>query len=137
MRVKRGLIRAYHHPAWIPVLSGIALASLVGTLLLFTLFIADQRSERENRIATDVSSCERGNRLRSQLIEIGNANEDLIRGIVDVVLPDDASNGERAERIREIRAALQPVFDRHRGAVDDIQPVNCTAVTPGATGDNP
>ena len=131
------LRRAYHHPAWIPALSGVALASLVGTMVLFSLFITDQRSERSNRINADVTACERGNRLRSQVIAVGDANEEMLQGVVDVVLPRDSVNGERAQRIREIRAALEPVFDRHRDAIDDIELIDCQAVTPGAPQENP
>ena len=125
------LRRIYSSPWLIPVLSVLTVAALAASAwAVFGVLGADEQRDRD-RIRADLTGCERGNKLRAQVIAVGNANEEMLQGVVDVVLPADSVNGERAQRIREIRAALQPVFDRHRDAVDDIELVNCLAVTPG------
>ena len=131
MRVKRWLIQAYHHPWWIPALSIVAVIALIGTMVLFVLYAADQRNERQNRHATDVTLCNRANTLRGQVIRIGDANEEMLQGVIDVVLPADSANGERAARIREIREALEPVFAKHSAAVDEIRFLDCAAIPGG------
>ena len=136
--VRSWIVRAYNHPWWIPALSVVAVISLVGTMVLFVLYAADQSSERHKRISTDVAFCERANDLRRQVVAIGAANEEMLKGVIDVVLPPDATNGERAERILEIRAEMQPVFDEHSAAVDEIRLIDCASI-PGApsTTENP
>ena len=135
---RKALIRAYHHPWWIPALSAVAVISLVGTMVLFVLFSADQASERQRSRRTDAIFCARANDLRAQVIDIGDAGEDLVHGIVDVVLPPDAQNGERAAAIRRIRAEMEPVFERYREAVDEVRFIDCENIprTPERPGVN-
>ena len=129
--------KAYHSPWWIPALSVVAVLALAGTLTLFLMFAGEQRTERERSRQTDATFCARANDLRRSVVSIGDANEQMVRGIVDVVLPADATNGERAERIRAIRAELEPVFAKHRAAVNDVQFLDCRQLRADLPEENP
>ena len=129
--------KAYHSRWWIPALSVVAVLALAGTLTLFLMFAGEQRTERERSRQTDATFCARANELRRTVVSIGGANEEMVRGIVDVVLPDDATNGERADRIRAIRAELEPVFAKHRDAVAEVELLDCQQLRDDLPEENP
>lgn len=80
------------------------------------------------RIASDLSSCERGNVGRQSDIDIAMATENLIRKILAVTF---AAAGDRPA-IAALEAQLEPIFDEHRQAVARIEIIDCRAVVPGA-----
>lgn len=92
---------------------------------------ADEREQE--RIEADLNICQETNDLRELVIRIGDANEDLVRGVVDVALPPDSDNGERAAAIAAIRARMDPLFAEHRAAIDEITIIDCRATTPGVS----
>ena len=126
------LRRIYSSPWLIPVLSVLTVAALAASAWAVFGVLEQDHQREQDRIAADVTACERGNILRGQVIAVGDANEELVQGIIDVVLPPDVVNGDRAERISEIRAALAPLFAQHRDAVDDISLTDCQNAVPGA-----
>lgn len=109
----------------------------LGLSIINAIALSAESDVRENeRIAADLTSCERGNKIRQQVADIAGANRDLIDGIIDVVLAD------RPERHAELEADLAPVFERYGATVAGIDLVDCADVTPGATstslpGENP
>jgi hypothetical protein len=113
-------------PRLIPVLSVLTVIALAGAAYaVFGVLAVDERQERD-RIAADVASCTRGNTLRVQVRAIGAADQEMIEGILDVVLP---ASGHPT--VDQIRADLQPVLARHRATVEDIELTDCASVTPG------
>lgn len=126
------LRKMWESPRFIPVLSILTVVALAAAAFAVFGVLAQDDARERDRIAADMTACNRGNVLRAQVIEVGNANEDLVHGIIDVVLPAGTVNGERARRVNEIRAALEPLFARHRVAVDDIQLTDCRAAVPGS-----
>jgi hypothetical protein len=132
MMGRRLLHRIYASSWLVPVLSVIAVTSLAASAwAVFGVLEADAQ-RNQDRIDSDLAACSRTNALRVQIHDIGDANEELVRGIVDIVLPADLTNGERAARVAEIRAQFEPLFAHHRDAVDAIRIVDCRAVVPGA-----
>lgn len=112
----------------VPVLSVLTVIALAGAAFsVFGVLAQDDARERD-RIESDLASCERGNRLRVQVRAIGEADQEMIEGILDVVLPPG-----RTARVDEIRAELEPVLDRHRATVEQVELIDCAAVTPGGT----
>jgi hypothetical protein len=129
--------KAYNSPWWIPALSIVAVLSLAGTLVLSLLFAVDQRDERQRSRDTDAVFCNRANDLRRQVVGIGEANEAMVQGIIDIVLPPDAVNGERAAAIARIRAELEPVFVKHRAAIAEVRLIDCSALPSANPQENP
>lgn len=123
--------RMWESPRFIPVLSVLTVIALAAAAFAVFGVLAQDNARERDRVAADIQACTRGNVLRGQVIEVGNANEQLVRGIIDVVLPEGSASPERAARVAEVRAALEPLFDRHRLAVDDIQLTDCRAAVPG------
>lgn len=123
----RLLNRMWQSPRLIPVLSVLTVIALAGAAYaVFGVLAVDEQRERD-RIEADLASCERGNRLRLQVIALGEAGQDMVEGILDIVLPLGAS-----ARVDEIRSQLEPVLSRHQARIDDIQLTHCQAVTPGS-----
>lgn len=93
------------------------------------------RAEQErDRISSDVRGCERGNELRREIRALGQAQEDLIDGILDVFLtPGPTTSPEAAKRYDAVREVLAPLFvtyEKRLAAIEDD--TVCTAVVPGA-----
>lgn len=119
--------RIYQHDKFLPYLGlfvvvtfALATAALAGT-------IAQAQQREDDRVTADLASCNRGNLLRGQVVLIGQADQEMVRGVLDVVLPED-----RDERTRQIRAELAPILADHAEAVAEIQLVNCDELVPGA-----
>jgi hypothetical protein len=90
---------------------------------------ADQR-ERE-RIASDYAGCLRGNDFRSQTIAVGEANEQLVAGILDVFLPAADTSSPRGQNVAAIRAELEPKISAYRAQVHDLKLIDCDKAVPG------
>lgn len=100
----------------------------LGLSILNALALSAESDVRESeRIAADLTACERGNRIRQQVAGIAMANRELIDGIIDVVLAG------RPDRHQELEGDLASVFARYEDTVAGIDLVDCDAVTPGAT----
>jgi hypothetical protein len=120
------LRRLWESPRLIPVLSVLTVIALVGAAWsVFGVLAQDDARERD-RVESDLAGCDRGNRLRLQVIALGEADQEMVAEILDIVLPTG-----RNVRIDEVRAQLQPVLDEHQAAIDDIELIDCERVTPG------
>ncbi len=119
---------------WFRVLSVAAVVSFA--MASFAVAGVLQQNDRieNDRIEAGIQGCARGNDLRRQIVELGEA---------DAALVDDAFDGLAAyaglstvERER-VDAALAPAFDRQAAAVARINQVNCARVVPGAEKETP
>lgn len=123
----RWFTRLVNHPRTIQVLApATVLALAAAAWAVFGVLAVDQQQERD-RISADLAACERGNVLRLQVIAIGGAGQDMVQGVLDIVLPEGTS-----ERVDQIRQDLQPILARHQGRVDEIKLTDCSTVVPGA-----
>lgn len=130
----RLLRRVWDSPRLIPVLSVLTVIALAAAAFAVFGVLAGDRERERDRIAVDAAACERGNVLRVQVVDIGNANEELVEGVVDVVL----SFVSNVETVDGIRRQIEPVLEQHRMAVDAIELVDCRRVVPGtAPKENP
>lgn len=122
----RWLRRLWDSPKLIPTLSILTVVALAAAAYaVFGVLAVDQQQE-DDRIASDLASCERGNDGRRSDIRIARATEDMVQEIIDTVLPAGAS-----DRVDSIRIELEPVFIRHRNAVAQIKIIDCSLVVPG------
>jgi len=121
------LRKMWESPRFIPALSVMTVVALAAAAFAVFGVLAQDEARERDRVAADLAACERGNRLRVQVIALGEADQDMVTGILDVVLPAGQSI-----RVDEIRAELQPILNRHQARIDDIQLTDCNAVTRGA-----
>lgn len=95
--------------------------------------INQQADAREaDRVAADLAGCERGNVFRQQIIDIGEANEEMITAILDTTFQTSSSSPERAAAIEALRRRLDVPIETYHDTVAAIQLVDCTSVVPGA-----
>ena len=118
--------RIYQSTKFIPALTLLAVVSLLLSTYSVVQYAQAQSQRETDRVTADVASCERGNVLRAQVAALGAANNELITGILDVVLVTDAG--------LTIRADLEPLLDEYRSVIASIVLVDCQALTPGAKG---
>ena len=121
-------------PPWsLKLVIGIALLVSVGATVLGVInaeSIAREADRREiERVAADLSGCERGNTLRRQVVAIGRANEDLVDGILDVFL----GGARDQDAAGDLRDRLAPVFADHRTAIEAIELTDCQSSVAGST----
>lgn len=121
--------RTWDSPRLLPVLSVLTVIALAGAAFAVFGVLAQEGALERDRIAADLASCERGNRLRLEVVAIGDASQDMLEGILDVVLPIGTT-----ARVDQIRADLAPVMAEHEARVSAIQLVDCADVTRGAPG---
>lgn len=109
------------------------LALLLSTFSVVKYTQAQTLRERD-RIRSDIRGCERGNELRAQIRILGQAQEDLIDGILDTFLtPGPTTSPAAAQRIDAIRATLAPLFVTYEKALAKVDTdIACNAVVPGA-----
>lgn len=124
--------RVYEHPKFIPLLAAAVVLALglAGFGVVHTL-AQDERRE-DDRIAADLASCIRGNVLRTQVQDIGEADQAMVQGVIDVVLPAGQS-----ARVDDIRARLAPILDNHARAVAEVALTECEKTVPGASTTTP
>ena len=118
--------RLWESPKLIPVLSVLTVVALAAAAFAVFGVLAQDEARERDRIASDLAGCERGNRLRLQVRALGEADQDMLEGVIDVVLPVGTS-----ERVDQIRADLDPILDHHQARIDAIELIDCEAVTPG------
>lgn len=120
--------RVYNHPRFLQIFALISVLSFgLASFGLLREFAEDGR-EQDDRIASDVASCMRGNVGRQSDIDMGLANEELIRGILEKVLYEGRDPAQSAALANE----LEPLFVVHRDVVDGIVIIDCTEAVPGA-----
>lgn len=120
--------RVYEHPKFLPIFAFVSVVSFVlATVALAQTLAQDQRRE-DDRVAADLAGCVRGNVLRGQVRDIGEADQAMVQGVIDVVLPAGGS-----ARIDQIRAQLAPILNEHAAAVAEVALTNCAKAVPGAT----
>lgn len=108
----------------------IGIIALVLAIQNAAAFGAEQNRREQERLATDFAACQRGNALRQQIKDVGLAEEKLVDGVLDTVLPEEGSP-ERIARIQELRAEMDPLFVEYRRTVDAIQLTDCDRAVPG------
>jgi hypothetical protein len=114
-------------PRLIPVLSGVAILSLIMSTYVVVRFAQSQSERERDRIESDYTGCERGNVLRGQVVELGEGVEDALYGVLSTVL--DRVNPTTAD---ELRAEFAPTLERLDAVVHDIEIIDCRSVVPGA-----
>ena len=108
-------------------LTAIAVAALVLATVSFVRVVDEAEQREQDRIAGDVSSCERGNANRKIYRELAAAQVSY----VDQILERASANSPAAEReafaalLVEPRAAIA-------AAIAAIEDVDCALVVPGA-----
>jgi hypothetical protein len=92
-----------------------------------------ETAREEDRIASDLSGCARGNVFRQQVIDLGRATDVMITAILDATFStNEGTSPERAAYVEQFRERLEEPVAVFRGVVDDIHLIDCQAVTPGA-----
>lgn len=118
--------RIWESPRLIPVLSVMTVVALAGAAFaVFGVLAQDQARERD-RLAADLASCERGNVLRLQVRALGEADQNLVTGILDIVLPSGSE-----PRVDVLRDQLTPVLAEHQATIEDIVAVDCQQLVHG------
>lgn len=115
-------------------LTTVAVLGLLLSTFSVVKYTQAQSQREQDRIRSDVRGCERGNELRSQIRILGQAQEDLIDGILDTFLtPGPSTSPEAVQRIEAIRATLAPLFVTYEKALAKVDTdIPCAAVVPGA-----
>lgn len=135
MRAALGwLDRMASHPNALKVLAPMTVFGL--GLAAFAVFgvLAQDDAREHDRIATDLAACDRVNVLRTQVIELGEANQTAITSILDIAIPaPTGTDPERDARLTALRAELAPVLADLDAVGAQIELTDCTAVTAGAT----
>lgn len=97
----------------------------LGLSVANAIAISDAADEREaERVAADVTACERGNQLRHQLVGIAEAQQQLIVNILETAYEDQDIDPE--ERFGFAFAA-------YAERLAQVELVDCVEDTPGAT----
>lgn len=109
--------RAYQHPAWIPVLSGIAVLALVGMAVMFVLFFDDQANERRDRVEDDLAACERVNEARRNEVRLAEANEELVRSILN----ESATSSPDPKRSLAFLQRIEPLFGEYEDIIRQVE----------------
>ena len=122
------LRRVYEHPKFIPVLGLVSVVAFALAVFGVVKVLAEDDARERERIASDLASCLRGNVLRSQVRDIGQADQAMVQGILDVVFPEDVGS----PRITDIRARLAPILNEHALAVAEVALTDCEKAVPGA-----
>lgn len=118
--------RLWLSPRLIPLLSVMTVVALAAAAFAVFGVLAQDEARERDRVASDLGACSRGNTLRLQVVALGEADQDMVGSILDIVLPIGVS-----PQIDEIRGELAPVLAEHRAAIDDIELIDCASVTPG------
>lgn len=122
------LRKVWESPWLIPALSVMTVFALAAAVwAVFGVMAGDLERERD-RIAVDLSSCERGNVGRQSDIDVAYATEDLIQGILDVVFAN-VRDPNTAEALED---QMAPLFAEHRAVVDRIELIDCESVVLGS-----
>lgn len=111
----------------IPVLSIVAVASLMLSTFAVVAYIRGQDQREKDRVAADLASCELGNELIGQVVDVANATETMVDSIIDTL-------AERAdpERRKAIDDALAPSFETYDEAVEKITTNDCDSLIEGS-----
>lgn len=111
----------------LPVLSIIAVASLMLSTYAVVGYIRGQDQREKDRVAADLASCELGNELIGQVVDVANATESMVDSIIDTLV--ERADPERREAIAE---ALAPSFEAYDEAVAEIETNDCDALIKGS-----
>lgn len=116
------------------VLTTVAILGLLLSTWSVVKYTQSRAQQEQDRISSDIRGCERSNELRREIRALGQAQEDLIRGVLDVFLtPGPTTSPEAAKRIEAFQQVLAPLFvtyEQRLAAIDDD--VVCSTVVPGA-----
>lgn len=132
MRLLRWIDRLLSHPAALKVLAPLTVIALAAAAFAVFGVLANDAQREQDRVSSDMASCTRGNLLRSQVRDIGAADQAMIQNILDVVLP-----ANRDQRAADMRSQLEPILAEHERAVAQIKLVDCQELVPGASTTTP
>ena len=116
------------------LLTALTVALVIGVVALVVSFmnaleLGEQSDQRErDRIASDVTACERGNVLRQQVRDMGAATDDTFRTVLDTIF----ANVRPSEASTELRRLLDVPLAEFHTAVQAIELTDCRAAVPGA-----
>jgi hypothetical protein len=117
------------------ILTGVASIALFLSSFAVVKYTQTQSQRESDRVRSDVEGCERGNVLRGQIIELGQASEDLITGILDVLTGSNPNPTEAQQaRVEAFRGALAPLFVKYESKLAQVTLTDCDARVPGAGG---
>ena len=108
-------------------LTAIAVASLLLSTLAVVRVVDEAEQREQDRIASDLMSCERGNDNRTIYRELAIAQRDY----VDAILTQASANSPAAERAEFEALLVEPRRDI-ANAIAQIVDVDCAVVVPGA-----
>lgn len=115
-----------------PMLAVAAIGALLGGVGL-AFEIGDQAAERRQADrAAELESCERGNVLRQQIIDIGAATDEMMTTILDLSFATNDATPEQAAAIEEFRRRLDEPIAEFRATVAQIDLTDCSKAVPGA-----
>lgn len=113
------------HKHLIPILTVIAVTALFLSTFAVVRYTQIQNSRQEERKVFDAQSCERGNVLRQTLIDIGEADAQLVRDLLDTLLGGQARTPAERDELARFLLTLEPSFDKQEEAVDEIKLTDC------------
>lgn len=115
-----------------PLLAAVAIVALTVAVAGFYK-LGDQAIQRHDaERAASLAACERGNDLRQQIIDLGEANDVMITTILDMTFQTTGGSPERAAAIEALRRRLDAPIAKYRATVDAIELTDCQDATPGA-----
>lgn len=118
----------YGRPRVFQLIVGVALLIGVGALVMSVInafgLEAESDQRQMERVAADVQACERGNVFRKQVIDLAEATEVMVSGILDDVFDNPLS---------PTRATLQSRIEAFEAIASTIQLTDCVSAVPGAT----
>lgn len=111
----------------IPILTVVACSALFLSTFAVVQYTQAQSQREAERLAFDRQSCDRGNILRQTLIDIGEADEQLIRDLLDTLLGARADTQMQRDQLAQFLLTLEPSFDKQEAAVAAITLTDCAA----------
>lgn len=117
----------FGRPRVFQLIVGVALLFGVGALVMSVINAVGLEKESDQRqmerIAADVQACERGNTLRQQVVDLAEATEVMVSGILDDVFDNPRS---------PTRATLQSRIEAFEAIASTIKLTDCASAVPGA-----
>lgn len=124
--VRSTLERLFMSPLTIPLLTGIAVLSLLLSTLTLVRYANDQGERAAESEQAEIEACRSANALRHDIAQSSESVEALIRSILNVVLRPGEGDAERQLAVRGVYDQMRPEFERYAAAVDSIDnPRNC------------
>ena len=119
-RVYVWLDRLARSPYTAPIFAGLAILSLLLSVLAFSQYATIQSQRAAERDRTRIADCRSENALRADLVEKGQATESLIRQILVIVLRPGQGSAERQLAVKGIYDQIRPEFERFEAVLESV-----------------